>query len=234
MRKIFKHCCVILPFIVFGLSGCYQDEMINPVAEFEMYYLSEGKEVEVTTEINIANRLYVRNLGEGGYYVFWPGDRIVKTKGLQFMMTDASVAQLKGEGVPESVIQNSLVIKDKLYTTDKRFYGFLGLAIGDEDLAKWGVNFMNASYIALKDKSGKDSVQFTINNNYDDFIHANEKGYYNVQGVPLRIESNNQYSIDYFFRTAGIHKVNYTATGVGDFGKDLETVMVTSSLSVNY
>ena len=132
---------------------------------------------------------------------------------------------LQKSGVPDSVIQKALTIKDVLYSTDKKFYGFLGLAIGQYNVDKWGPNFLNASFIPKKDVNGKDSIQFTVNNNYDDYLHANEKGYYNVAGVPLIISSNNKYSVGYFYKTAGIHNARYTTISIWDFGKS-QTVAV--------
>lgn len=235
MKYSNKGAFLMLTFVATIFTSCYNDDMIQPTTEFEMYYLdSIGEKVIVNDTLNMSNLLFVNNLGEGGNYVFWPGDRIVNTKGLTFKMTDTSISDLQKSGVPDSVIQKAMSIKDMLYSTDKKFYGFLGIAIGQKNVENWGVNFMNASFIPKKDVNGKDSIQFTVNNNYDDYLHANEKGYYNVVGVPLSIASTNQYSVGYLYKTGGIHQATYTSIGIGDFGKTQTVVTKSFILTINY
>lgn len=206
-------------FVVLILTSCYKDKGIDPVAKFGVYKLDAEKNLVVPDSIFIEERVVFVNTGEGDHFVIWPAEKRMAFSG-SFNFTAGSFDQMAQSLVPDHIIEALRFLEGKSYTRESLLSRAILEAIGgDYDLFyTYEYQIKSSAISPPKNIEGNDSIRFTYNHDYMDYIHASQKGYYNITGWPLTEGANGQYSREYIYRLPGRYRVLLLTTGVSDFG----------------
>ena len=216
--KYFK-LSIYIAFAILILNSCYKDTAINPVASFEVYKLDADQNLIVPDSIFIEDRIRFVNTGTGEHFVVWPAEKRMAFSG-GFNFTAESFDKMAQSLVPDSIIEALRFLEGESFTRESALSRAISDAIGgDRDLFfTYEYQIKSSAIEPPKNVEGNDSIRFTYNHDYLDFIHASEKGYYNVTGWPLSEGANGQYSHEYIYRLPGRYKVIMLTTGVADYG----------------
>lgn len=201
------------------MTSCYKDTAIDPVARFEIYKQDANQNLVLPDSIFIEDRVVFVNTGEGEHFVIWPGEKRMAFSG-SFSFTAESFDKMAQSLVPDDIIEKLSFLEGKTYTRESLLSRAISDAIGGNlDLFyTYEYQIKSSGIEPPKNLEGNDSIRFTYNHDYLDFIHASEKGFYNVTGWPLTQGANNRYSREYIYRLPGRYKVILLTTGVADFG----------------
>lgn len=216
------------------LTGCYKDEMITPEPDFEIFIIdSLGKEVIINDQVSLGVDVFFRNKGEGNAYVIWVGERLLSRGFGSYELTPDALSQLQSSNEITASIADAInPLVGIEFDSDRNFKKELGKLISSDELKTFESNILNAAVIPLKDFNGNDSVLFRYNYSYDDFLQANEKGYYNVSGISLDQNTDNEYVAQYKYSSPGKRNVTFQAVGIGNFGEDTKKEIITKTLNV--
>jgi hypothetical protein len=225
---------VLLISATFVVESCNKDEMIAPEPKFEMFILdSLSNEVMITDQVPMGQDVYFRNTGNGNAYVIWFGERLLSRGFGSYELTQDALNQLVSLKEITSTAADALAsIVGVRYVSDRDFKKALGKQLSADELKIFESNILNACVIPLKDINGKDSVLFRYNYSYDDFLNANEKGYYNVSGLSLDKNADNDFAAQYKFSAPGKRNVTFQAVGIGDFGSSTEISTISKEIEV--
>jgi hypothetical protein len=224
---------VFIAFITLILSSCYKDKGSDPVANFEVYKLDAEKNLVVPDSIFIEDRVVFVNTGQGDHFVVWPGEKRMGFSG-SFSFTAESFDLMAKNLVPENIIEAVKFLEGQTYTRESILSRAILDAIGgDWDLFyTYEYQIKSTGITPPKNVDGNDSIRFTYNHDYLDYLQANEKGYYNITGWPLTEDAERNYSREYIYRLPGRYRVILLSTGVADFGATLTTDTVSVELLV--
>ena len=124
------------------------------------------------------------------------------------------------------------ILIDKEYKNERELKKDLNSLLGEDKTAIYDRNIFNASYIPSKDIFGNDSVAFKYNYDYNDYLIANQKGIYNVSGISLIQNKDNEYMAQFKYSWPGKRIVTFQAVGIGDFGNSVEIKTITKEIRV--
>jgi hypothetical protein len=233
MQTKYLKTSVFIAFITFLLSSCYKDKGTNPVAGFEVYKLDAEKNLVVPDSIFIEDRIVFVNTGQGDHFVVWPDEKRMAFSG-SFSFTSESFDLMAQNLVPENIIDAVKFLEGQTYTRESLLSRAILDAIGgDWDLYyTYEYQIKSTGITPPKNVDGNDSIRFTYNHDYLDYLQANEKGYYNITGWPLTEDADRNYSREYIYRLPGRYRVILLSTGVADFGATLTTDTISVELLV--
>lgn len=228
-----KYSILIVLSATFIINSCKKDEMIIPEPEFEIFIKDSLDNEIITDQVVIDQEVYFRNKGNGNAFVIWVGERLLSRGFGSYKLTQDALNQLKNSNeITASIADAISPLVGIEFDSDRDFKKELENVIPEEELKIYESNIMNAAVIPLTTANGKDSVLFRYNYSYDDFLNANEKGYYNVSGLSLDINLENEYVAQYKYSSPGKRNVTFQAVGIGDFGKETEIETVTKTINV--
>ncbi len=229
-----KYIILIVLSVTYIINSCKKDEMITPDPKFEIYVKdSLDNEIVIDDEVLLGQEVYFRNLGNGNAYVVWVGERLLSRGFGSYELTQDAFNQLKSlNELTDSIADAISPLVGKKFSSDRDFKKELEKVIPDDKLKIFENNILNASVIPLKDIYGEDSVLFRYNYSYDDFLNANEKGYYNVSGLGLDKNADDEYVAQYKYSSPGKRDVTFQAVGIGDFGIETKVKTLTKTLNV--
>jgi hypothetical protein len=228
-----KYILLVVIASVVILNSCYTDEMILPEPDFEIFTIDKNKnEVMVENTVYIGETVYFRNKGIGNAFVIWPGERAL-SKGYGFKLTNEAVFELTNSNeLPKNYADAISDLVGISFASDRDFKKELQKQIPDDDLKIFENNIYNSSFVPFKDINENDSVLFKYNYSHNDFVDANDKGYYNVSGLPLIKDADNNYVTQYKYTMPGKRTVTFQSVGIGNFGKNTKTETITKTFEV--
>jgi hypothetical protein len=214
-------------------SSCYKDKATGPVARFEVYKLDENKNLFVPDSIFVEDRILFVNTGEADHYVIWPAEKRMAFSGT-FNFNEESFVKMTQSLVPDSIIEALRFLDGRSYTRESLLsHAILNALGGSYDLFyAYEYQIKSSGSSPRKDRNGNDSIRFTYNHDYIDFLTATEKGYFNVTGWSLKQDANKNYSREYIYRLPGRYRVIMLSTGVADFGSTLLTDTISVELTI--
>lgn len=224
MQKNILKISIYIAFVSLVLTSCYEDKGTDPVARFEVYKLDADQNLVIPDSIFIEERVVFTNTGEGDHFVIWPAEKRMTFSG-SFNFTAQSFNLMAQSLVPDNIIEALRFLEGKSYTRESLLSRAILNAIGgDYDLFyTYEYQIKSSAIESPKNIEGNDSIRFTYNHDYLDYINASEKGYYNITGWPLTEGANGQYSREYIYRLPGKYRVIMLTTGVADFGANTFT-----------
>lgn len=223
--------CALVPMMV--LSSCYKDTATGPKASFKVYKYDENQNLVEADSIFIEDRVLFVNTGEADHYVIWPAEKRMSFSG-SFNFTAESFEKMEQSLVPDSIIEALRFLEGQTYTRESLLSRAILEAIGgDFDLFfTYEYQVKSSAIDPPKDRNGNDSIRFSYNHDYIDFVNASESGFYNVTGWPLTLDANHDYSREYIYRLPGRYRVIMLSTGVADFGSTLTSDTTSIQLTV--
>jgi hypothetical protein len=233
MQTHFFKIFICIASIMLLISSCYRDNATMPKAKFEVYKYDVNRNIIVPDSIFIEDRVLFVNTGTGDHFVIWPAEKRMAFSG-SFVFTAESFGKMAQSLVPDSIIEALRFLEGQTYTNESRLSRAILDAIGgDYDLFyTYEYQIKSSAIDPPKNVAGNDSIRFTYNHDYLDFIHAEQKGYYNVTGWPLLMDAEKQYSREFIYRLPGRYRVLMLSTGVADFGATTYTDTISVELIV--
>lgn len=227
-----KHIVLVVIFLSFLFIKCTKDEMTEPTPDFEMFVVNDQDEEVIVESVEVGQTVYFRNIGKGDAYVVWYGEKNVKND-FAIKITNQIIENLQeNEEISQEVADLLKILIDKEYKNERELKKDLNSLLGEDKTAIYDRNIFNASYIPSKDIFGNDSVAFKYNYDYNDYLIANQKGIYNVSGISLIQNKDNEYMAQFKYSWPGKRIVTFQAVGIGDFGNSVEIKTITKEIRV--
>jgi hypothetical protein len=223
--------CTLITLVM--VASCYKDKATGPVASFKVYKYDENRNLVEADSIFTEDRILFVNTGEADHYVVWPAEKRMGFSG-NFNFTAESFNKMEQSLVPDTIIKALRFLEGKSYNRESLLSRAILEAIGGslDVFYTYEYQIKSSAIEPPKDRNGNDSIRFSYNHDYLDFINASERGYYNVTGWPLTMDVNRNYSREYIYRLPGKFKVIMVSTGVADFGASLTTDTTSIQLTV--
>ncbi len=232
---------VATTFAALTAPGCYEDEALTPRASLQVFYLdSAGVEqpfdLTYADSVDFRSTLVFRSDAEADDVVIWTGDRVVDFGDAELLFRDDSYAQMLDFGVPVNVVDGLRALSGQRFTRERD----LSRAIRRDRLFDIQLYLDNqdaireAIYVPVTGNAadGSDSIAFVVNHAYEDYLTAQERGYYGVSGVVMRLLPEGAgYRYEYNrYPRPGTFTVTAVATGVGDFGRETRQDLVATDI----
>ena len=216
-RYIWLALCLPMAF-----SACKKDEIADVVASFRIESKDkEGNLIQNNDVLYVNKDITFINTGQGDAFVVWPGERAVTYKNYSYLYTSESEGKLTEQAIPQDVIETISPLLGLQVLSFKNFYTEMGKLLTAPNLTKYEGNIMMSALFPFKDVNGKDSIRFSINNCYDDYLQANNKGFYGITGVALSKAGGGRLqcalSLHYFWQKENcIYCHRYWRLGIGE------------------
>lgn len=239
LSKQMKYAYYIALLGLIILGSCYKDEAVTPEVEIQFFYLDENnQEVEFygqfSDSIPYTSNIIFKAIGQADKAVLWSGDRRVSVQGAEFEFTAEAYEEMLDSGVPPDIVEALRVLEGEYFPTEKQLRRkVFGLRLVDRLVfEEWAGLILEPVFKPLTGADGRDSFEFIFNHSYEDFLVAEESGFYNVTGIEMtknfnvfRYEKNG-------FPKPGTFSINVLATSVGQAGTELKTEVFTRKLEL--
>ncbi|MEM1118827.1 MAG: hypothetical protein AAGJ18_00175 [Bacteroidota bacterium] len=228
---------VILSCLI--LAACYEEKAIEPEVSIQFFYLDENKqEVEFSGKFSdsvpYTSNIIFRAVGLADKAVLWSGDRRVSVKGAEFEFTPEAYDVMLDSGVPTDIVESLRSLEGEYFPTEKQLRRkVFGLKLVDRLVfEEWAGLILEPVFKPLAGADGRDSFQFIFNHSYEDFLVAEERGYYNVSGIEMSKRFNTFTYEKNGFPKPGTFSINVLATSVGAAGKETVSTVATRQLEL--
>lgn len=231
---------VILVLFATVAFGCYEDEPIDPRADLSIFYLDEdGNELPYTAGIDVPfESIFIfRSGGIADNMVIWTGDRILNFEDAAFEFRPDSYDEMAVLGVDDDIIEALRELEGNTYSRE------LDLVRTIRRDTLFDINryfalqnvIREAIFQPVTDASGMDSLRFTVNHVYQDFLEQETRGYYGVSGqIMKRLDDGSGFE----FTKNGYHRrgtfnVTVVAVGVGGAGTETKTDIISQTIELS-